>query len=88
MKNLNGTHPLSMAAIGETVRLKQINAGRKLTHRLMELGLTPGVELTIVQDSGGPLLVSVRGSRVALGRGMAHKVQVELLGQNGHAGGK
>ncbi len=78
--------PLSMASIGQSVRLKRIGAGRKLTHRLMELGLTPGVELTIVQDSGGPLLVSVRDSRVALGRGMAHKLTVETLanGQNGH----
>jgi ferrous iron transport protein A len=84
--NLNGTLPLSMVAVGEPVRLKHIDAGRRLTHRLMELGLTPGVNLTIVQDSGGPLLVSVRDSRVALGRGMAHKVRVELLtnGHNGH----
>jgi Fe2+ transport system protein FeoA len=86
MTLLNGTLPLSMAAVGEPVRLKQIDAGRKLTHRLMELGLTPGVELTIVQDSGGPLLVSVRDSRVALGRGMAHKLRVELVKKqlNGH----
>jgi ferrous iron transport protein A len=83
--NLNGTLPLSMVAVGEPVRLKHIDAGRKLTHRLMELGLTPGVALTIVQDSGGPLLVSVRDSRVALGRGMANKVRVELL-TNGHNG--
>ncbi|MCP4428690.1 MAG: ferrous iron transport protein A [Chloroflexi bacterium] len=82
----NETYPLSMAVVGEPVRLKQIDAGRKLTCRLMELGLTPGVELTVVQDSGGPLLVAVRDSRVALGRGMAHKMRVELLanGKNGH----
>jgi Fe2+ transport system protein FeoA len=34
------------------------------------------VEMYVVHDAGGPLLVSVRDSRVALGRGMAHKLQV------------
>jgi Fe2+ transport system protein FeoA len=71
----NTTLPLSMAGVGQKVRLQSIDAGRKLTHRLTELGLTPGVELTIIQDSG-PLLLAVRDSRVAVGRGMAHKMQV------------
>ena len=71
----NTTLPLSMAGVGQKVRLQKIEAGRKLTHRLTELGLTPGVELTIIQDSG-PLLLAVRDSRVAVGRGMAHKMQV------------
>jgi ferrous iron transport protein A len=80
------TLPLSMASVGQALCLKHIGAGRKLTHRLMELGLTPGVKFTIVQDSGGPLLLSVRDSRVALGRGMAHKLMVEPCanGENGH----
>lgn len=68
--------PLSMVGVGRKVRLQKIDAGRKLIHRLTELGLTPGVELTIIQDSG-PLLLAVRDSRVAIGRGMAHKMQVE-----------
>ena len=72
----NGTFLLSAAALGETVRLVKIDAGKKLTHRLTELGLTPGVELMLVHDSGGPLLLSVRDSRVAIGRGMAEKLHV------------
>jgi len=73
------TLPLSMAAIGQTVRLINITAGKRLTHRLTELGMTPGTELTILQDAGGPLLLSVRDSRVALGRGMAHKMLVRPI---------
>lgn len=68
--------PLSQTASGLTVRLVRIEAGKKLKHRLTELGLTPGVSLTVIQDNGGPLLVSVRDSRVALGRGMADKMFV------------
>lgn len=67
---------LSQTASGQTVRLVRIEAGKKLKHRLTELGLTPGVSLTVIQDNGGPLLVSVRDSRVALGRGMADKMLV------------
>lgn len=68
--------PLSMAATGQPLRLIAVQTEHKLIHRLAELGLTPGVELTVVQDAGGPLLVAVRGSRIAIGRGIAHLVQV------------
>jgi Fe2+ transport system protein FeoA len=71
--------PLSMVAPGERVRLLKINAGEGLAGRLSALGLTPGVELTIVQDAGGPLLLAVRDSRLAVGRGMAQKMVVELI---------
>lgn len=71
--------PLSMVAPGQPVQLVQIMAGRRLRRRLTEMGLTPGVELTVMQDHGGPLLVSVYSSRLALGRGMAHKIMVNPL---------
>ncbi len=71
--------PLTAVSTGQSARLKRIDAGKKLTHRLNELGLTPGVKMTIVQDNGGPLLVAVRGSRVALGRDMAQKIFVTKL---------
>ena len=75
------TITLSKAASGQQAKLISIEAGRGLTHRLAELGLTPGVELSVVQaDRSGPILVLVRGSRIALGRGMAHKLIIEPLG--------
>jgi len=45
--------------------------------RLATLGFTPGAKLTMVQNFGrGPLIVSIRGTRIALGRGEAAKVHV------------
>jgi len=46
--------------------------------RLMDMGLTPGTEIMVVKSAPfhGPLEVSVRGSRLALGRGMAEKILV------------
>lgn len=73
----DGVLPLSMIAPGQRVKLVGITAGRRLRHRLTELGLTPGVELQVMQAQGGPLLVSVYNSRLALGRGMAHAILVE-----------
>lgn len=68
--------PLTMATPGRAVRLVQVNGGEESCRRLAALGLTPGVEMTVMQDEGGPLLVCVRESRIALGRGLAHKVLV------------
>jgi Fe2+ transport system protein FeoA len=65
--------------MGKRVKLAEIKAGHHLTHRLAELGLTPGVELEVMQDQGGPLLLAIRDSRLALGRGMANKIFVETI---------
>lgn len=75
----NGTLPLALVAPGQRVRLVEISAGRRAVHRLAELGLTPGVELEVLQAEGGPLLLAVRDTRLALGQGMAHKVRVEAV---------
>jgi len=80
---MSKSFPLAMATVGERVRLESIYGGKKLIRRLTALGLTPGVELSVVQDAGGPLLVSVRDSRIALGRGMAYRVMVSLGDSNG-----
>ena len=77
MLNQNGNLPLAMVGTGQVVKLVRVAAGRILARRLAELGLTPGVQLEILQDQGGPLLLAVRDSRLALGRGMAHKIIVE-----------
>jgi len=54
----------------------RIEAGRGLVGRLTALGLVPGTPVEVVSANGGPLLLSVLGSRLILGRGMAAKVLV------------
>ena len=78
----NEAFPLSNAKKGALLTLVKVDAGNRLNHRMADLGLTPGVCLEIMQDSGGPILLSVRNSRVAVGRGMADKILVT----NGHGG--
>ena len=73
------TCPLSSLGVGQACRLMDVGAGRRLRRRLAELGLTPGVQMTVLQNTGGPVLICVRNSRLALGRQMAHKLDVQLL---------
>lgn len=74
----SGLLPLSDCPRDRTACLRCLQVDRCVVHRLLEMGLTPGVELRVVQDNGGPMLVSVRGSRVALGRDLADNLWVEM----------
>lgn len=78
---------LSAVARGEQVRLRSITGGHELLGRLASLGFTPGAWLSVVQNRGrGPLIVELRGTRVALGRGEATRILVERDG--GHSDGR
>lgn len=71
--------PLTLASVGENVRLVDIRGGQELRKRLADLGFTQGMSLRIVQkDANGPVILAVKDSRMALGHGMAQKVMVEL----------
>ena len=66
-----------MVRAGGTVRLARIEAGRGLKSRLASMGLITGVEITVVSNSHrGPFVISVKDSKMMLGRGMANKIMV------------
>jgi ferrous iron transport protein A len=53
---------------------------RQIIKRLLDLGLTKGCTFKVIQGRGsGPVLVEVRGTRIALGHGLARKVIVEIV---------
>lgn len=63
---------------GERATFLGIRAGRGFWGRLIAMGFTPGVEVEMLQNNRhGPLLVAVRGTFVALGRGEAARVVIE-----------
>jgi len=69
--------PLSKVKAGETVKLAGIEAGRGLKNRLASMGLVTNVEITVVSNSHpGPFVISVKNSKMMLGRGMAYKIMV------------
>ena len=68
---------LSKVKAGETVRLARIDAGHGLKSRLAAMGLVRDVEITVVNNSHpGPFVISVKNSKMMLGRGMADKILV------------
>ena len=68
---------LSDVAAGEAATVMDFLGGRLVNNRLASLGFTPGVTINMTQNFGrGPLIVLVRGTRVALGRGEAAKIIV------------
>ena len=76
--------PLSMASPGETVEIAGVRAGWGLQRRLADLGLTPGVKVRLVSSGKpGPVVLDVRGSRLALGYGVAHRIMVKVRGSQG-----
>lgn len=69
--------PLVEIRTGERAVVREFRAGRAVQNRLASLGFTPGVDVNMTQNYGfGPLIVTVRGTRVALGRGEAAKILV------------
>jgi ferrous iron transport protein A len=67
--NLLTSQPLTDLKTGEHAVLDGIHTERAVTARLSSLGLTPGVEIEMTQNYGhGPLVITVRGTRIAIGR--------------------
>jgi ferrous iron transport protein A len=74
------TIPLSSLKPNGAGTICGLVGGHSLMSRLATLGFTPGAELIMVQNYGwGPLIVQIRDTRIALGRGEAHKVHVHAI---------
>ena len=69
---------LSSVPQGGRARLVGVEAGQGLVARLAAMGLVPGAEILVVSNPGsGPAVVEVKGTRLALGRGVAMKIRVQ-----------
>ncbi len=72
--------PLTAVPPGGAGVVRWIGGGRGQIRRIMEMGLTPGSPVTVVANSAGPVVVSSRGVTLAIGRGLASKIMVEVTG--------
>ncbi len=76
-KDTDDRIPLNEIKAGQTVRIVAINAGDGLKNRLAAMGLLANVEIDVVRnDRAAQIIVKVKNSKVILGRGMSHKVDV------------
>lgn len=70
---------LRQAEIGETVRVVKLHGEGAVKRRIMDMGLTKGVEVYLrkVAPLGDPLEITVRGYELSLRRADADMVEVE-----------
>ena len=79
VSTLTGLQLLSNLPPGETGIVVKISGGNEFQSRMVALGLSPGVEVTVLQNHHhGPILTCVRESRLALGRGEAQKILLQV----------
>jgi len=77
----DGVTPISLIALnpGEEGQVVYIHGGWGILRRLAELGIYPGAIVRMENKSWGPVVVSVAGVRIAIGRGVASRIYVRPL---------
>lgn len=71
---------LAMVAEGKEVIVEEIMGGWGIRNRLSGLGIYEGTKVRVIKnDIYGPLIIGVLDSTIAIGRGQAHKIMVEVL---------
>jgi ferrous iron transport protein A len=72
---------LDQLRVGSTGRVSEVQGYDEVSIRLMEMGLTPGVEFVVIGEAplGDPLELELRGYRLSVRRSEAALVAVESL---------
>ena len=70
---------LKDANIGQTVRVKKLTGEGAVKRRIMDMGITKGVEVYIrkVAPLGDPIEITVRGYELSLRKADAELIEVE-----------
>ncbi len=62
---------------GEEYTVTALDLPEAVAHRLEALGMTVGTRIAVLErKDGGTLVVKVRGTRFAVGRGITQKIEV------------
>lgn len=69
---------LDDVSVGTTVRVHDVSGGDAVAIRLLEMGVTPGVEIRLVGKApfGDPLELELRGYRLSIRRQEAARVAI------------
>lgn len=70
---------LKEVAVGQTVTVKKLSGAGPVKRRIMDIGITKGVEVYVrkVAPLGDPVEVTVRGYELSLRRADAEMIEVE-----------
>ena len=70
---------LRNTSIGSTVMVKKLHGEGAVKRRIMDMGITKGVEITVrkVAPLGDPIEITVRGYELSLRKADADMIEVE-----------
>ena len=70
---------LKEVSVGQTVTVKKLTGAGPVKRRIMDMGITKGVEIYVrkVAPLGDPVEVTVRGYELSLRRADAEMIEVE-----------
>ena len=70
---------LKQANVGETVRVQKLHGEGAVKRRIMDMGITKGVEVYIrkVAPLGDPIEVTVRGYELSLHKADADQIEIQ-----------
>ena len=70
---------LKETSVGETVKVLQLNGSGPVKRRIMDMGITKGVDVFVrkVAPLGDPVEVTVRGYELSLRKADAEMIEVE-----------
>lgn len=72
---------LAEMKVGSRARVARVDGVDDVSLRLLEMGLTPGVEFTLIGTAplGDPIEVELRGYRLSVRKSEARRVEVESI---------
>lgn len=68
--------PLSMVNVGDVNIIKKITGRDDVRKRLADMGFVVGEEVTVVNQLGGNLILSIKCCRIALDHSLATRIMV------------
>jgi ferrous iron transport protein A len=77
LQGANDRHSLSELESSQGAAIVELQGGHGFRSRLAALGFTPGAEVRMLRNlSHGPVIVTIRDTRIVLGRQEAERVLV------------
>ena len=70
--------PLTMLEPGKEAIVNRCQAKESTKKFLEGLGIMPGVVISVVSEMSGNLIVNVKGSRLAINKGVAQQLMVQM----------
>lgn len=65
---------LALLNVGESGVVKALRGKEEVVHHLQNFGFASGAEVSVVGQSGSGMILAVKGSRIALNRGLASRI--------------